>query len=168
MATTIENITETATEKTQAHFADLNGRAKDAMEKTTKLFGEMNGFTKDNVEALVESGKLAIAGMQSMVQDQAAFVRKQFEEASAAARTLTTVKSPTEFVKMQGDFARQHFDGLVAEASRSTGSSRRPDPGTGPPPRRRTGPRNSVPRRPGAAKGAAVFGSPPLFVSRAR
>lgn len=125
MATTIENIAQTATEKTPsekngAHFADLNDRAKDAMEKSTKLFAELNGFAKGNVEALVESSKLAVAGFQSMAQDQAAYVRKQFEEATAAARTMSTVKSPTELVKLQGDFARQHFDGMVAEASRST------------------------------------------------
>lgn len=120
MATTIENMTATATEKTQAHFADMNTRGKDAMEKSAKFFTEMSGFTKGNVEALVESGKVVASGLQTMAQDQAAFVRKQFEDATAAARTLATVKSPTEFVKLQGDFVRQQFDAMVAQGSRST------------------------------------------------
>ena len=120
MATTIENMTETATDKTQAMFGEMNSRAKGAMEKSAAMFAELNGFGKGNVEALVESGKLAIAGFQSLAQDQAAYVRKQFEEATAAARTLTTVKSPTEFVKLQGDYVRQQFDAMVAETSRST------------------------------------------------
>ena len=120
MATTIENVVENTTDKAQAHFADMNTRAKDAMEKGTKFFSEMNGFTKGNVEALVESGKIAVAGAQTMAQDQAAFVRKQFETATAAARELAGVKSPTEFVKLQGDYVRQQFDGAVAEMSRST------------------------------------------------
>lgn len=120
MATTIENMTAATTDKVQAQFADMNGRAKDAMEKSTKFLGEMNGFAKANVEAMVESGKLAVAGMQSMAQDQAAFIRKQFEDMTATARTMATVKSPTEFAKLQGDFARQQFDGAVAEMSRST------------------------------------------------
>ena len=125
--TTIENMTDTATqtaqtatEKTQAHFADMNARATDAMAKGQKMFAEMNSFTKGNVEALVESGKLAVSGMQTVAQHQAAFVRQQFEAATAAARTMATVKSPTEFVKLQGDFVRQHFDAMVAEGSRST------------------------------------------------
>ena len=118
--TTIENVTTTATEKTQAHFADMNARATDAMAKGGKLFAEMNGFTKGNVEALVESGKLAVAGMQTVAQAQAAFVRQQFEAATAAARSMATVKSPTEFVKLQGDFMRQQFDAMVQEGSRST------------------------------------------------
>lgn len=123
--TTIENMTETATDKTPnekmgAHFADMNARATDAMAKGGKMFAEMNSFTKGNVEALVESGKLAVSGMQTVAQAQAAFVRQQFEAATAAARTMATVKSPTEFVKLQGDFVRQQFDAMVQEGSRST------------------------------------------------
>ena len=57
---------------------------------------------------------------QTLAQGQAAYVRKQFEEVTAAARTLAGVKSPTEFVKLQGDYVRQQFDGAVAEMSRST------------------------------------------------
>ena len=120
MATTIENVVETTTDKAQAHFADMNTRAKEAMEKGTKFFAELNGFTKGNVEALVESGKIAVAGVQTMAQDQAAYVRKQFETVTAAAKEMAGVKSPTEFVKMQGDYARQQFDAGVAEMSRST------------------------------------------------
>jgi phasin family protein len=123
MATTIENVTETTTaqtEKLAMNLADMNGRAKDAMEKSTKLFSDWTNFNKGNVEAMVESGKLAVAGMQTLMQDQAALVRKHFEEATAVARSMASVKSPTEFVKLQGDFVRQQFDGAVAETSRST------------------------------------------------
>ena len=120
MATTFENTTQTATEKTQQMLGDVNSRAKDAMGKSAAMFAELNSFGKGNVEALVESGKLAFAGMQTLAQAQAAYVRKQFEEATAAARSMTAVKSPTEFAKVQGDYVRQQFDGLVAETSRST------------------------------------------------
>jgi phasin family protein len=123
MATTIENMTDTATSQTEKlaiNFADMNGRAKDAMEKSTKLFSDWTSFNKGNIEAMVESGKLAVAGMQTLAQDQAAYVRKQFEEATATARSLASVKSPTEFVKLQGDYVRQQFDGAMAETSRST------------------------------------------------
>lgn len=123
MATTIENMTSTAatgTDKTAAMFGDMSERAKGAMAKSTEMFADMNSFSKGNVEALVESGKIAIAGMQSMTQDAAASMRKHFEEATAAARTMAAVKSPTEFVKLQGDYMRQQFDAMVAETSRST------------------------------------------------
>lgn len=120
MATTIENVTETATDKTQAFTADMGARATDAMDKGSKMFAEMNGFTKGNVEALVESTRIAVAGVQTLAQGQAAYVRKQFEDVTAVARSMAGVKSPTEFVKLQGDYVRQQFDGAVAEMSRST------------------------------------------------
>lgn len=127
MATTIENMTDTTSQtadttanKAQAMFGDMTGRAQDAMAKSTKLFAELNSFNKGNVEAMVESGKLAVAGMQTLAQDQAAYVRQQFEQATAAARTMASVKSPTEFVKLQGDYVRQQFDAMVSQTSHST------------------------------------------------
>lgn len=125
MATTIENMTETATDKTPmdkagAMFGEMNDRAKSAMGKSAALFAEFNSFGKGNVEALVEAGKIAVAGLQTMAHDQAAYVRQQFETATTAARTMTTVKSPTEFAKLQSDYVRQQFDAMVAETSRST------------------------------------------------
>lgn len=118
MTETIENVTATA--KTQAMFGEMKDRAEGAMHKGQALFADMNEMTKGNVEALVESSKLAVAGMQSMAQDRAAFVRQQFETTSAAMRTMTSLKSPTEFVKLSGDLVRQQFDAMVAETSRST------------------------------------------------
>ena len=104
----------------QAVFGDVNERAKNNVEKSAKLVEEFAELTKGNVEALVESGKIAVAGVQSMAEHQAAYVRKQLEDATAAARTMAGVKSPTEFVKLQGDYVRQQFDAMVAETSRST------------------------------------------------
>jgi phasin family protein len=119
MATTIDNVTN-QTAKAQAFFADANVRTKDAVAKSAKLFEEAGAFGKGNVEALVESSKIAAKGLETLGQDAAEFGRKQFEEATAAFKTLATVKSPTEFLKLQSDFVRSTFDALVAETSRST------------------------------------------------
>ena len=123
MATTIENMTsQTAagTERAQAFFADASERAKGAAAKSAKLFEDATAFGKGNVEALVESSKIAAKGFETMGQDAAEFGRKQFEEATAAFKTLASVKSPTEFMKLQSDFVRSAFDSMVAETSRST------------------------------------------------
>ena len=120
MATTIENAVDTAGANTQAMFGDLNANANGTMEKGAAMLAELNSFGKGNVEALVESGKIAAAGLQTLTQAQTAYVRKQFEDATAAARTMAAVKSPTDFVKLQGDYVRQQFDALIAETSRST------------------------------------------------
>jgi phasin family protein len=120
MATTIENVTTDSTAKAQAMFADAGERAKGAMAKSAKLFEEAGAFGKGNVEALVESSKIAAKGFETLGQDVAEFTRKSFEEATAAFKTMASVKSPTELMKLQSDYVRQSFDALVAETSRST------------------------------------------------
>jgi phasin family protein len=111
---------ETNVAKAQAFFADFNDRAKGAVEKSTALIAEANEFAKGNVEAIVESSKIAATGLQSFGQDAADYSRKSFESATAAMKTLSTVKSPTDFFKLQSDFFRTSFDSYVAEASKNT------------------------------------------------
>ena len=113
---TIENVAE----KTQTMFNDATSQAKGAVEKGQKLFEDANEFGKGNIEALVESSKIAARGFEAMSQEAATFAKKTFEEATAAAKTLSSVKSPTEFMKLQSDYARSAFDALVQQTSRNT------------------------------------------------
>jgi phasin family protein len=105
--------------KGQALFADWNDRTKAAVEKSTKLVEEANDFAKGNVEALVESGRIAAKGLEAMGQDAAEYGRKSFESATAALKTMSSVRSPADFFKLQSDFIRTAFDSYVAEASRN-------------------------------------------------
>lgn len=111
---------ETNVAKAQAFFADFNDRAKAAVEKSTALVAEANEFAKGNLEAVVESGKIAAKGFESLGQDAAEYSRKSFETATAALKSMSAVKSPTELFKLQGDFFRTSFDSYVAEASKGT------------------------------------------------
>ncbi|MFS0773139.1 phasin family protein [Sphingomonas sp. 1P08PE] len=120
---TIMDTIQTATDKSQAMFADANDRAKGAMEKGAKFFQEMTEFGKGNVEAVVESSKIAAKGLETMGQDTAAYLKTSFEDATQAMRTLATIKSPTELMKFQADYVRSAFDALVAQTSRGTEAS---------------------------------------------
>jgi phasin family protein len=111
---------ESNTVKAQALFTDFNDRTKAAVEKSTKLVEEANEFAKGNVEALVESGRIAAKGFETLGQEAAEYGRKTFESATAAMKTFATVKSPTDFFKLQSDFVRGAFDSYVAEASKNT------------------------------------------------
>ncbi|MCW3837164.1 TIGR01841 family phasin [Sphingomonas canadensis] len=111
---------ETNIAKAQAFFTDFNDRTKAAVEKSTKLAEEANEFAKGNIEALVESGKITAKGFESLGQEAAEYSRKSFESATAALKSLSAVKSPTEFFKLQSDFFRGAFDSYVAEASKGT------------------------------------------------
>ena len=109
-----------AAEKGQAYFAEFSTKAKAAAEKGAKAFEEINEFGKGNVEALVESGKIAAKGFETLGQDYADYARKQFEGTTAALKGFAAVKSPTEFFKLQADFVRGQFDSFVAESSKNT------------------------------------------------
>ncbi len=115
---TIENVTA----QTQTAFTDATDRAKGAVEKGQKMFEDANEFGKGNLEALVESSKIAARGIEAMTQEAAAFAKKSFEEATAAAKTLSSVKSPTEMMKLQSDYIRSAFDAMVQQTSRNTES----------------------------------------------
>ena len=61
---------------------------------------------------------VAAKGVETLSQDAANFSRKSFEDATAAFKSFTDVKSATDFFKLQGDFARSAFDSAVAESAR--------------------------------------------------
>lgn len=117
---TMETTLKDAAAKTQAYFAEANDRAKAALEKSTKAFEDMNEFNKGNVEALVESGKIAAKGFETLGQNAADYARKSFEGATATLKSLSTVKSPTDFFKLHSDYVRSSFDSIVAETSKTT------------------------------------------------
>ena len=100
-------------EKAKTMFAD-------AGTKGTQAFADINEFGKGNIEAIVESSKIAAKGVEAMGQDAAEFGRRQFESATAALKSMSAVKSPTDFFKLQSDFIRSSFDSMVAQTSKNT------------------------------------------------
>ncbi|WP_267434855.1 phasin family protein [Sphingomonas sp. GM_Shp_1] len=117
---TIENAAQDTAAKTQAFFGDAQARTQATMEKSAKLFEDMIAFNKGNLEAVVESSKIAAKGAETLGQGAADYAKRSFETATQTLQTLSSVKSPTEFLKLQSDFARSAFDSMVAETSRST------------------------------------------------
>lgn len=123
-----ETMTNTAeTIKAGAQNAFSNGKAaldqvttksKETIEQGMKSLDEMSTMTKGSVEALMASTKAATAGLEAIAHQVADFSRKSFEETTAVARAMTTVKTPNEFMQLQSDFAKAQFDAAVAEMSK--------------------------------------------------
>nr|WP_295372222.1 phasin family protein [uncultured Sphingosinicella sp.] len=107
-----------AADKFQAAFGDVNERTKTAMEKSSRLMEEMTEITRGNVEAIVASSKVAARGVETLTQEAADFGRRSFEEASSTLKSFAEVKSPTDFFRLQSDFARAQFDAMVSETSK--------------------------------------------------
>lgn len=102
----------------QTAFADMQEKAKAAYEKSTSVFGDYSEFAKGNVEALVESSKILAAGLQEMTSAYVSEGRSGFETLTAEVKELAAAKSPTDFLKLQNDLAKKHFDEAVAAASK--------------------------------------------------
>jgi phasin family protein len=106
----------------QTLFADANERSQDLVKRSQKVAEELANLARANVEAVVEAGRLASEGARSIGQDVVATSRDGVEQAAGAIRTLAEAKSPTEYLQLQGEFARASFDRAVAESSRLTES----------------------------------------------
>lgn len=115
---TMKNEANKVADRVQAAFGDVNERAKTAFERNARFAEQLTELSKGHVEALVASTKVAARGVETIGQEVAEMSRKSFEEASAALRGFAEVKSPTDFFRLQGDFARGQFDTFVAESAK--------------------------------------------------
>jgi len=120
---TVKKAATEATNQAQAVFADINSRTKAAVEKSQKIAEDMADFQKGNLEAFVASAKVAAQGLETMGQDAAELGRKNFESAQAALKSFAAAKTPTDFFKLQSDYAKSAFDALVAQTSKNTEAS---------------------------------------------
>ena len=103
-------------------FADANERSQDFVKRGQKVAEQFADLARANVEAMVEAGRVASEGARSIGQDVVAKQRDSFEQAADAIRSLAEAKSPTEYLQLQGDFARASFDRAIAESSKLTES----------------------------------------------
>jgi|SRR6476646_938043 phasin family protein len=106
----------------QSIFAEANERSQELVKKSQKVAEELADLARANVEAVVEAGRVATEGARTIGQDVVAKQRDSFEQAADAIRSLAEAKSPTEYLQLQGDFARASFDRVVAESSKLTES----------------------------------------------
>ncbi len=104
----------------QTLFADANERSQELARKSQKVAEELADLARANVEAVVEAGRVAAEGARSIGQDVVAKQRDSVEQAADAIRSLAEAKSPTEYLQLQGEFARASFDRAVAETSKLT------------------------------------------------
>jgi len=106
----------------QSLFTDANERSQELAKRTQKVAGELADLARANVEAVVEAGRVASEGARAISQDAVSSSRTSFEQAADAIRSLAEAKSPTEYLQLQGDFARASFDRAIAESSKLTES----------------------------------------------
>jgi phasin family protein len=115
---TMKNEANKIADNVQALFGEANERTRAQIERQTRFAEELTELGRGNVEAFVASTKVAAKGVETLGQEVAEYSRKSFEEASASLKALAEVKSPTDFFRLQSEFARTQFDSFVSGTSR--------------------------------------------------
>ena len=82
------------------------------------MFGDYNDFAKGNLEAFVEAGKILASGLQELTTALVSDSRAGFESLGAEVKELATAQSPTDFLKIQSELVKKHFDEAVSTASK--------------------------------------------------
>jgi phasin family protein len=103
-------------------FADATGRGEELAKRSRKAAEELADITRANVDALVESGKIATSGAQSIGQQVLAKGRDTVDQAANTVRALAEAKTPADVLQVQSDFFRSAFDRFVEESATLTES----------------------------------------------
>lgn len=114
--TTVQNAKTTV----QETAADVQARMQTAFAKTGEIASEASEVTKGNLEAVVESGKILVNGVQEMGRTAVSDAKTAFEVVTADVKKMASVKSPTELFQLQGELARRNFDAMVTQGSKNT------------------------------------------------
>ncbi len=120
MNDTVKKFADEAKTRAETLTADFNEKAKEAFAKTSKIAEEAVEFNKANIEALVESGKIAAKGIETLGQEGVTFARKSFEDTTAALKGYTAVKTPADFFKLYAENSKKAFDAAVAQTSKTS------------------------------------------------
>ena len=103
-------------------FQEASERSQQAMERGARVIQEFGDLANGNAAALAVSSRVAAVGLQKLAQEASDYGRRNLEEASAAFKSFTTVKAPSDLFKLQGDNARSAFGNFLTLSTRFTDS----------------------------------------------
>jgi len=111
-----------ATKKTANKAEDMFTEAQKTIEANTEKFGkgfeDATAFGQETLDALVKSTEIATKAAEELNADVAAFSKKSFEDSVAAAKDLSTAKTPVELFEKQAAFAKSAFEGFMTQAAK--------------------------------------------------
>lgn len=106
--------------RVQDAVKDAQAKAKAAFDKNKDRLSDLGEFTKGNLEAVRESGKILVAGVKNLGKTYVEETKANLSTIRADVQELRGVKSPSEFVKLQGTLVRKYFDNAVAANSKQS------------------------------------------------
>lgn len=79
---------------------------------------EFADFGRDTIAAAVNSNAALSAGLEAIGQEVALFARTTFESAGETARGLLGARTFEDVVRLQTEFAKRSFDGLLERTAK--------------------------------------------------
>jgi hypothetical protein len=84
----------------------------------TQTFEETNKLGKEFLDSSMKSFAALSKDAQAISDEASSYAKKTFEAGSAAIEKLLSVKSVDKAIEVQTDYARQAYEGFVAEATK--------------------------------------------------
>lgn len=116
---TIDSVAEEA----GAFIKTTQTTVNQGMEKTMKTAEDFLAFGQGNMDAFVKSSQIWAAGMQDISKQVAASAQASFDEAMAAFKAMSGIKSPKDAMDMQANLVRSNLEKAVAETGKITDAS---------------------------------------------
>ena len=103
-------------------ISEATVRGEEAAKRSRKAAEELADITRANVDAIVEAGRIATNGAQSISQRVISKSRDNVELAANTVRSMAEAKTPADLLQLQAEFVRGYFDRIVEESSSLTES----------------------------------------------
>jgi len=81
-------------------------------------FDQFQKFGKDNADAALKTFGAVSKSAQAIAVESADFAKKSFEQSTATLEKLVSAKTLDKAFEIQADYARQAYEGFVAQATR--------------------------------------------------
>jgi hypothetical protein len=84
----------------------------------TPTFEEFQKFSKDQLEAFTAASTTLSKGLQEIASESTDYSKKAFAAGSAMYEKLLGARSVESAIQIQSEFAKQAYEGFVAQATR--------------------------------------------------
>jgi|GEM_PF-2110840 phasin family protein len=85
---------------------------------TFKGYDEIAAFGKANIDALIQANTVFTKGVEAISKEVISLTQSQFESAAAGAKAIFEARTLKDFVELNADFHKAHFDKLVANSTK--------------------------------------------------
>ncbi|MBF0392485.1 MAG: phasin family protein [Alphaproteobacteria bacterium] len=79
-------------------------------------YDEMMAFGKGNVEAVVQSGTVAVKGMEELGKLYTDYTNLSIAKANEAVKALSSCKTPQEFMQLQTKLTRDGIESFISDS----------------------------------------------------